>query len=84
MLHLIQKLKMVVFSALNVIFATTSENEKVTHFDVLDGFRGILAFSVALQHTTGFLKMQGEYLICEGLGDKFGVPSPVSRILMKF
>ena len=63
-----------VYYLLKIIFQC-SENDKISRFDVLDGFRGILAFSVILQHTTGYFKMAIEYRVCAGLGNNFGVPS---------
>ena len=53
----------------------TPERETITRFDVLDGFRGILAISVVLQHTSKIFKMTEEYNILKSLGTFFGVPS---------
>ena len=51
------------------------ERESIRRFDVLDGFRGILAISVVLQHTSKIFKMTEEYNILKSLGTFFGVPS---------
>jgi peptidoglycan/LPS O-acetylase OafA/YrhL len=56
-----------------ILFAPDIEN--ISRFDVLDGFRGILAISVVLQHTSKIFKMTEEYKIFNSLGTFFGVPS---------
>ena len=66
------------FLALGVFFKKilfAPEIENISRFDVLDGFRGILAISVVLQHTSKIFKMTEEYKILNSLGTFFGVPS---------
>ena len=54
---------------------TTEIETPSTRFNVLDGFRGIMAISVVLQHTVKIFKMKEEYSIFRSLGSYFGVPS---------
>ena len=56
-------------------FFCASEAHPETRLEILDGFRGILAISVVLQHTSKIFKMTGEYGILKSLGTSFGVPS---------
>ena len=52
-----------------------NEIEKITRLSVLDGFRGLLAISVVIQHTIGIFNMTGDYKWFNLLGTYVGVPS---------
>ena len=52
-----------------------SDTEKTTRFDILDGFRGLLAISVVIQHTIALLRSYGEYLQFNLVGTYIAVPS---------
>ena len=50
-----------------------SDVEHFTRFDVLDGFRGLLAISVIIQHTIMMLPLKGDYLLYDRIGTFIGV-----------
>ena len=52
-----------------------SNNEILKRFDILDGFRGILAITVVFQHTDQHFQFGGEYKLIKYLGYSFAVPS---------
>ena len=52
-----------------------NEIERITRLSVLDGFRGLLAISVVIQHTIGIFNMSGDYKWFNLLGTYVGVPS---------
>jgi peptidoglycan/LPS O-acetylase OafA/YrhL len=57
---------------------TSSEQQNLTRFDVLDGFRGLLAISVVLQHTVAVFwmgKMDPNFNLLDHVGTYFGIPS---------
>ena len=59
---------------LNKIFFLT-EIERSTRFDILDGFRGILAITVVIQHTIAIFHLGGDYVFFDGTGYYVGVVS---------
>jgi peptidoglycan/LPS O-acetylase OafA/YrhL len=63
------------YSSSKFIFAVSTESEKFTRFNVLDGFRGTLVLSVVLQHLVGTFQLPGEYQIFNAMGGNYGVPS---------
>jgi peptidoglycan/LPS O-acetylase OafA/YrhL len=52
-----------------------SDENIQTRFDILDGFRGILAITIVFQHTRHDLGLGGDYGLISDLGYFFAVPS---------
>jgi len=47
------------------------ERNPKNYLNHLNGFRGILAVSVLLQHATRYMSLNGDYLITLDLGNNF-------------
>ena len=57
----------------STIFCKSSETANFKRFDVFDGFRGILALLVVIQHVIVLFHLSGDYTKFNGIGASIGV-----------
>jgi peptidoglycan/LPS O-acetylase OafA/YrhL len=67
-------IKEIIFQLIKKIFFL-NEIERNNKIDVLDGFRGILAITVVIQHTIAHFNLGGDYRAFDGTGYYVGVIS---------